>query len=92
VSGDPRDLVNSEVREVRARSLDVLSREAAKWREDPSRPSKKDRWQRSRDLATSEVREVKVQSWMLQVANGEATRGSEPSIVEDACQEIQEIS
>jgi hypothetical protein len=26
---------------------------------------------------------------MLQVASGEATRGSEPSIVEDACQEIQ---
>jgi hypothetical protein len=61
VSGDPRDLVNSEVREVRARSLDVLSRKAAKWREDPSRPSEKGRWQRSRDLATSKARGVKVQ-------------------------------
>jgi hypothetical protein len=34
----------------------------AKPREDPSRPSEEDRWQRSRDLATSEVREVRAQS------------------------------
>jgi len=35
----------------------------AKPREDLSRPSEEDRWQRSRDLATSEVREVRAQSF-----------------------------
>jgi hypothetical protein len=33
----------------------------AKPREDQSRPSEEDRWQRSRDLVSSEVREVEVQ-------------------------------
>jgi hypothetical protein len=79
-------------RRVEVQNLDAPSREATKWREDPGRPSEKDRWQRSRDLATLEARKVKVQSWMLQVASGEATRGFEPSIVEDACHEIQEVS
>jgi hypothetical protein len=35
----------------------------AKPREDQSRPSEEDRWQRSRDLVNSEVRRVRVQAF-----------------------------
>jgi hypothetical protein len=56
-----RDLATSEVREVRARSLDVRGHEAVKWRKAVNRPSKEDRWQRSRDLANSGVRRVRAQ-------------------------------
>jgi hypothetical protein len=62
-----RDLANSGVRRVKAQVLGVQSREArgreaAKWREDRSRPSEEDRWQRSRDLANSGVRRVRAQT------------------------------
>jgi hypothetical protein len=43
----------------------------AKWREDLSRPSGEDRWQRSRDLANSGVRRVKAQVLVFKVARRE---------------------
>jgi hypothetical protein len=47
--------------------------EAAKWKEDRSRPSEKARWQRSRDLANSGVRREKAQA--LGVQSHEDARG-----------------
>jgi hypothetical protein len=51
--------VNAQVFGVKSR--ETRGREAAKWREAVSRPSKEDRWQRSRDLANSGVRRVRAQ-------------------------------
>lgn len=69
-----QDLATSEVREVRARSLDVLSREAAKWREAVSHPSGEDRWQKSRDLVNSGARKVNAQVFGVK---SHETRGRE---------------
>jgi hypothetical protein len=51
--------VNAQVFGVKSR--ETRGREAAKWREAVSRPSKEDRWKRSRDLANSGVRRVRAQ-------------------------------
>jgi hypothetical protein len=47
---------------VKTQVLGTPSHEAAKWREDMSRPSEEDRWQRSRDLANSGVPRLRAQA------------------------------
>jgi hypothetical protein len=68
----------------------------ARLREDLSRPSEEDRWQRSRDLdLNSGARRVEVQKYLEsrdKSRSSEVARGCEPSIWGGQVAEIEEIS
>jgi hypothetical protein len=90
--------VNSGARRVKPKYLALKvarGREAAKWREAVSRPSKEDRWKRSRDLANSGVRRVRAQVLGIQsheVASSEIPRGKVSELTDHRISGIREPS